>query len=80
MEFRVLGPLEVVRDSRPVEPNAAKQRILLAVLIRHRDNPVPVETLLDSLWGASPPRTATDNLRVYVYHLRRALQAGPGGR
>lgn len=73
MEFRVLGALEVVRDSRPVELNAAKQRILLAVLIRHRDNPVPVETLLESLWGASPPRTAADNLRVYVYHLRRAL-------
>jgi DNA-binding SARP family transcriptional activator len=73
MEFRVLGPLEVVRDSRPVELNAAKRRILLAVLIRHRNRPVPVGTLLDSLWDVHPPRTAADNLRVYVHHLRRAL-------
>ncbi|TDV35934.1 AfsR/SARP family transcriptional regulator [Actinophytocola oryzae] len=73
MDFRVLGPLEVVRDSRPVELNAAKQRTLLAVLICHRDRAVPRDQLVDALWGSSPPRSAADNLRVYVYHLRRAL-------
>ena len=78
MEFRVLGPLEVLRDSRPVELGAGKQRALLAVLICHRNTPVPSERLVDALWGSTPPRTAADNLRVYVYHLRRAL--GDGNR
>jgi DNA-binding SARP family transcriptional activator/WD40 repeat protein len=78
MEFRVLGPLEVVRDARPVELGAGKQRALLAVLLCHRNTPVPSERLVDALWGPTPPRTAADNLRVYVYHLRRAL--GDGNR
>ncbi|OLF14773.1 nSTAND1 domain-containing NTPase [Actinophytocola xanthii] len=78
MEFRVLGPLEVRTGSRPVELGAGKQRALLAVLLCHRNTPVPTERLVDALWGANPPRTAADNLRVYVYHLRRAL--GDGNR
>lgn len=76
MDFRVLGPVEVVKDSRPVELGAGKQRTLLAVLIRHRGTPVSTDRLTDALWGSSPPRTAADNLRVYVYHLRRALGDG----
>jgi DNA-binding SARP family transcriptional activator len=76
MEFRVLGPLEIVRGSHPVELSAAKQRTLLAVLICHRNNPVSTDQLIDSLWGPRPPRTAADNLRVYVHHLRRALGDG----
>jgi len=75
MEFRVLGPLEVVMDSVPVRLDAAKQRTLLAVLICHRNDAVPAGQLVDALWGPCPPRTALDNLRVYVYHLRRALGA-----
>lgn len=78
MEFRVLGPLEIIRDSQPVELSAAKQRTLLAVLICHRNSPVSTDQLIDALWGPRPPRTAADNLRVYVHHLRRAL--GDGGR
>jgi DNA-binding SARP family transcriptional activator len=73
MEFRVLGPLEIVRGSQPVELSAAKQRTLLAVLICHRNSPVSTNQLIDALWGPHPPRTAADNLRVYVHHLRRAL-------
>jgi DNA-binding SARP family transcriptional activator/tetratricopeptide (TPR) repeat protein len=76
MEFSVLGPIEVADGARQVELRAPKQRILLSVLLCHADAPVSVDRLLDALWGASPPRTAVDNLRLYVHQLRRALGDG----
>ena len=35
VEFRVLGPLEVVTDGRQVKVDARKQRAILAVLLIH---------------------------------------------
>ena len=35
MEFRLLGPLEVVEDDRPLALGGAKQRALLAMLLLH---------------------------------------------
>jgi DNA-binding SARP family transcriptional activator/DNA-binding CsgD family transcriptional regulator len=73
MDFSVLGPLEIADSGRPVELRAAKQLIMLAVLLCHANTPVSVDRLMDALWGPRPPRTALENLRVYIHHLRRAL-------
>lgn len=73
MEFSVLGPVEVVDGSRPVVLGAAKQRILLSVLLCHAGAPVSVDRLVEALWDARPPRSAVDNLRLYVHQLRRAM-------
>ncbi|MFI6318733.1 BTAD domain-containing putative transcriptional regulator [Nonomuraea sp. NPDC050556] len=72
MEFGVLGPLVVRIDGKAVTPASAKQRILLAVLLSHANVPVSQRRLTDSLWDV-PPASAVDNLRLYVYRLRRAL-------
>lgn len=72
MEFGVLGPLVVRIDGQVVTPNSAKQRILLAVLLSHANAPVSQRRLTDSLWDV-PPASAVDNLRLYVYRLRRAI-------
>ena len=75
MVFAVLGPLEVRADAQIVPLGGLKQRVLLAVLIRHANRPVSAHVLVEALWGGSPPRTAADNLRLYVYQLRRVLGA-----
>ena len=72
MEFRLLGPLGVWVDGRPVELRA-KERTLLAVLLLHRNETVSSERLIDELWGDSPPTTAQKLLATYVWQLRKAL-------
>lgn len=78
LEFRMLGPLEVVRDGVPVELRAAKQRALLAVLLWRRGQVVSLDELAGHLWGENPPGDARGTLRAYVMRLRNALgAAGP---
>ncbi|MFI8092080.1 BTAD domain-containing putative transcriptional regulator [Streptomyces sp. NPDC086080] len=78
-EFKVLGPLEVRRDGRPVHIDAAKVRLLLAALLAQANHVVTVETLVHRLWGEHPPGRARNTLQNYVLRLRRALGSPPGG-
>ena len=73
MEFRVLGPLEVVVDGRRVDLGSPKQRALLVTLLVHANERVSRDTLVDHLWGESPPPTAAKTLQAYVSRLRKAL-------
>ena len=72
-EFRVLGPLEVVRDGRALELTRAKQRSLLALLLLQADEIVSTDKLVDGLWGARPPKAAVGSLQNLVSELRKAL-------
>ncbi|MEV6593775.1 BTAD domain-containing putative transcriptional regulator [Streptomyces acidicola] len=72
MRFRVLGPVSL----SPRTPSAAKPRALLATLLVHAGEVVPVHSLIDELWGTEPPRTATTTLQVYVSQLRKVLADG----
>src|ERR687883_2151537 len=73
MEFRVLGPLEVLEDGRPLALGTLKERIVLAVLLLHANEFVSRERLIDELWGAAPPPTARKAVNVYVSKLRKTL-------
>jgi DNA-binding SARP family transcriptional activator len=73
VEFRVLGPLQVIRDGDEIPLNAAKQRTLLAVLALHHGRLVTADDLIDRLWGSTPPAGARNTLRTYVMRLRRVL-------
>ena len=77
MEFRILGPLEVLEEGRPVPITGAKERALLAILLLHANEPVTTDRLIDELWGEAPPSTARKSLQVRVATLRRALPEGP---
>jgi DNA-binding SARP family transcriptional activator len=74
VEFRILGPLEVWHEGRPVRIGGAKERALLVLLLLHAGEPVSVDRLIDELWGESPPATARKSLHVRVAGLRRALR------
>src|SRR4051812_38786443 len=73
LEFRILGPLEVLHDDRTIELGGARQRAVLAILLLHRGETVSVDRIVDLLWGGRPPPTAVKTVQVYVSHLRRAL-------
>jgi DNA-binding SARP family transcriptional activator len=73
VEFRILGPLELIGgvDGAPVE--APKLRALLGVLLLHPNEVVSSERLIDELWGERPPATAGKVVHTYVSQLRRLL-------
>jgi DNA-binding SARP family transcriptional activator len=73
MEFRILGPLQVLDEGRELPLGGAKQRALLALLLLDPNRVVSRDRLIDELWGGSPPDTAPTALHVYVSHLRKAL-------
>jgi predicted ATPase/DNA-binding SARP family transcriptional activator len=77
MEFRILGPLEVLDEGRRVALGGSKPRALLALLLLHPGETLGTERLIDELWGERPPATAAKSLRVHVSRLRRALAAAP---
>ena len=74
-EFRILGPLEVVREDGPVALGGQKLRGLLALLLVHAGEVVASERLVTYLWGESPPKTATTSLQNLVSQLRKLLGA-----
>src|SRR2546425_7109840 len=73
MEFRILGPLQVLDEGRELPLGGAKQRALLASLLLLANEVVSRARLIDELWHADPPETALTALQVYVSQLRKAL-------
>ena len=58
---RLLGPLEVERDGRPVALTAPKERSIVALLALGAGRVVSIDRLVDELWEDPPPsaRAAT---------------------
>src|SRR5256886_15120551 len=57
MRFLVLGPLEGAKAGREPLPIAgSKERTILACLIARAGRVVPVDDLIEELWGDHPPR------------------------
>jgi DNA-binding SARP family transcriptional activator/tetratricopeptide (TPR) repeat protein len=80
VQFRLLGPLEAQDGERRVELGRPKQRALLAVLLVHANHVVPLDRLIEELWGEEPPPRAAASLQTYVSNLRRALEPGRPAR
>ena len=76
LDFRILGPLEVVERDRALTLGGSRQRTLLAVLLTRANQVVSADRLIDELWGEQPPGNAPNALQYHVSQLRRAL--GPG--
>jgi DNA-binding SARP family transcriptional activator len=64
MEFRILGPLELLDGGKPVALGTLKERLVLAVLLLHANEFVSRERLIDDLWGEAPPPTARKAVNV----------------
>jgi DNA-binding SARP family transcriptional activator len=75
LDFRILGAVEVHGDDGPVQIAAAKQRVVLAVLLLANGRPVSTDELIEALWGDDPPKTATTSLQNFVSQLRKLVGA-----
>jgi DNA-binding SARP family transcriptional activator len=76
MEFRILGPLEVVDERGVLALGGVKPRAVLAVLLLHANQPVSADQLALALWGEEAPARAVKTIQVHVSRLRKALGGG----
>ncbi|MEV6872478.1 BTAD domain-containing putative transcriptional regulator [Amycolatopsis sp. NPDC051128] len=79
MEFRVLGPVRVLGDGRPIGPSGPRQERILAALLLGAGRVVPVARLVDVVWDGEPPATAVRQVRNLTTALRRTLVAAGAG-
>jgi predicted ATPase/DNA-binding SARP family transcriptional activator len=73
MEFRLLGRLEVEADGADLTPARPKQRALLGALLLRAGQVVPIDELVELLWGEAPPATALTALHGHVSALRKIV-------
>src|SRR4051794_28303015 len=73
IEFRVLGPFEVLVEGRALNLKRPKQRALLALLLLHAGEVVATDRLVEELWAGRPPKAAIGSLQNLVSDLRKAL-------
>jgi DNA-binding SARP family transcriptional activator/tetratricopeptide (TPR) repeat protein len=87
LEFRILGPFEVLAGGRPLALGRRRERVLAAVLLLSANRVVSAGRLAEDLWApGEPPPAAASALRVHVSRLRAAfdgegevLATRPGG-
>jgi DNA-binding SARP family transcriptional activator len=74
VEFRILGPLEVLDGDRVLRLGAGQQQALLALLLLRANETISRDRLIQDLWGDQPPRTAAKALQGHISTLRRELE------
>jgi DNA-binding SARP family transcriptional activator len=85
MQFRVLGPIEVVDDRQRLAVGGLKQRTVLALLVANTGTGVSIDRLIESRWPEDAPEGVRHSLQTYVSNLRGVLgdvvvREGPGYR
>src|SRR4029079_13509613 len=74
LQFRILGALSAVGNGSVAALGPPKQRALLAILLTRIGETVPVEQLIELLWGTAAPRTADHSIQIYISDLRGACE------
>lgn len=69
----ILGPVEAHSPDGKLSVGGPRPRTLLAVLALRVGDIVPLDRLIDELYGAEPPSDAANALQGQVSRLRRAL-------
>jgi DNA-binding SARP family transcriptional activator len=75
LDFRILGPLEVVTEAGPVRLGGPKQRATLAILLLNANRVVSVDRLADDLYTGAAPVTAVTQVQRQISDLRKLLGA-----
>jgi DNA-binding SARP family transcriptional activator/tetratricopeptide (TPR) repeat protein len=76
-EFRLLGPIEARVDGRLLPVGHRRQWCVLAALLLDAERSVPIDELVERVWGDQAPQRARETLYCYLSRLRTAL--APGG-
>ena len=73
LQFRILGPLEVVGDHGPLRLGGPRQRATLAILLLNANRVVSVDRLADDLYSGAAPVTAVTQVQRQISELRKVL-------
>jgi DNA-binding SARP family transcriptional activator len=74
VEFQTLGPVELFVAGDRLDLGPARQRAVLAILLVEAGRMVPMETVVDRVWGERPPQQVRNVVYTYVARLRRILE------
>ena len=74
LEFRILGPIEVLRGGQPIRLGGTRQRAVLALMLLNANRTVSSDRIIEEVWDSPPPETALNSLHVQISHLRSALE------
>jgi DNA-binding NarL/FixJ family response regulator/DNA-binding SARP family transcriptional activator len=70
----LLGPLQLFDDAgERIVVTGPRQRILLAALAAHANQPVSLDALTEIVWDGAPPPGSSATLRSHLARLRRCL-------
>lgn len=79
MEFKLLGPVEVLQDAVQIPlPVREKERCLLAVLLISAGQLLSKEALVSCVWDDDFPLIAEGTFRSYLTHVKRVIDAADG--
>lgn len=78
MLFSILGPVDLRVEDKSIDLGPAKQRAILSALLIDRDRPVPVDVLVNRVWGDTPPTDVRNLVYTYIARLRRKLDSVKG--
>nr|CAA12016.1 Snora [Streptomyces nogalater] len=73
LEFRLLGPVEILWQGRNIMPTAPKPRQVISLLMLRHNTVVQAAELIDELWPELPPPSAITTLQTYIYKFRKIL-------
>lgn len=74
VRFAVLGPLKAWRGAAEVPLGPPKRQAVLSALLVQSGRPVPLDMIVDVVWGAEPPARAENIVHQHVGALRRMLE------
>jgi DNA-binding SARP family transcriptional activator len=74
MEIRLLGVVDLWVAGEAWEVGAARPQAVLAALAVDAGRPIVTETLIDRVWGDTPPAEARNVLYSYLSRTRRLLR------
>jgi DNA-binding SARP family transcriptional activator len=72
MKFQLLGDFRILVDGQDITPSAPKIVQILALLAIRNNEIVPIQALVDELWGERSPARAARTVRTYIYEARRS--------
>src|SRR3712207_552242 len=73
VRVELLGPLRLAVDGVTVDVRGPRRRAVLALLALAEGRTVPVDALVDALWGGELPESGHQALHSHVSRLRTAL-------
>jgi DNA-binding SARP family transcriptional activator/tetratricopeptide (TPR) repeat protein/Mrp family chromosome partitioning ATPase len=71
VEFKILGPLEIVRGQERLDICGSRQRIVIAMLLLKANRVVTIDGLLQAVYGENLPSTSRSQVQITISSLRR---------